>query len=267
MVPATSNRTSVLDHGYVELVEAWGSDERIVESARMSTSKGFEGWGEAQHHEKCPDYGDTLPRYPKKCKHCLLYAGDERLLQHLYTHKHSSPFEQCGLTFEVQAPIIVFREWHRHRTQSYNEMSGRYTVLPDLFYVPSLERIEASAKVSANKQASGGGALKDDASLLQARIANCQRESRLVYEHLLEMGIAKEIARVVLPVSQYSKMRASANLRNWLAFLALRLAPDAQWEIRQYAIVVGRIVADKFPRVWGLLEKEPYSAIQERGEP
>src|SRR5258705_7564091 len=102
----------VLDHGYVQLVEHWGSDERIIEAARMSTSKGFEGW------EK-----------------------DAKLLKYLWAHKHLTPFEMAGASFEVQAPIFVFREWHRHRTQSYNEMSARYAPLPDLNYVPTVARL------------------------------------------------------------------------------------------------------------------------------
>ena len=84
-------KTPVLDHGYVELIETWGSDERIIEAARMSTNKGFQGWGPK---------GDGSP-------------GDEKLLKYLYTHKHMTPFEMAGMTIEVQAPIFVFREWHR----------------------------------------------------------------------------------------------------------------------------------------------------------
>src|SRR5438105_1019122 len=115
----------ILDHGYVRLIESWGSDERIIESARMSTDKGFKGWPE-----------------------------DEKLLRFLWQNKHHTPFEMAGLTIEVQAPLIVFREWHRHRTQSYNEMSGRYTVLPDLYYVPCLERVMNGKQSSKNKQGS-----------------------------------------------------------------------------------------------------------------
>ena len=94
--------TAVLDHGYVRLVETWGSDERIVEAARMSTGGGFRGWPQ-----------------------------DEKLLRYLWDHKHASPFEMAGFVVEVKAPLFVFREWHRHRTQSYNELSGRYVAMPD----------------------------------------------------------------------------------------------------------------------------------------
>ena len=106
--------------GYVEFIESWGSDERVIESARMSTGNGFKGWGTEDN------------------------PGDEKLLRYLWEHKHLTPFEMCGMTLEVQAPIIVFREWHRHRTQSYNEMSGRYTELPNLYYIPSEARLRGA---------------------------------------------------------------------------------------------------------------------------
>lgn len=218
----------VLDHGYVEHVETWGSDERIIEAARMSTAKGFQGWGTPEQ------------------------SGDEKLLRFLWEHKHATPFEMAGLVIEVQAPIFVFREWHRHRTQSYNELSARYTELPDLFYVPSLERLMASKQASANKQGSEAGLSDFKAGCAQAVIGAAQRDARKAYETLLLNGVAREVARVVIPVSQYSRMRASANLRNWLAFLTLRMAPNAQWEIRQYANAVGGVIAERFPRTWQL---------------
>lgn len=218
----------VLDNGYCNLIEIWGSDERIIESARMSTAKGFNGWG--------------TPEKP----------GDEKLLKFLYDHKHMTPFEMAGMTIEVQAPIFVFREWHRHRTQSYNEMSARYTVLPDLYYVPSIDRLMHSAQSQVNKQSSEAGITRELAIVIQDRIVAAQRASRTEYDALISGGVAKEVARGVLPVSQYSRMRASANLRNWLAFMTLRCDPAAQWEIRQYANCVSMLVKENFPRTWEL---------------
>lgn len=214
---------SVLDHGHVRLIEAWGSDEQIIRAARQSTDKGFQGWPE-----------------------------DERLLGYLYRHKHMTPFEMAGMVIEVQAPIFVFREWHRHRTQSYNEMSGRYVQLPDLTYLPSIERLSAGGQSATNKQASG--AAFDAPEEAREIVAQAHLEARAHYEHLLTMGVAKELARVVLPVAQYSRMWASANLRNWLAFLDLRLPENAQWEIRQYADAVLGLVRDRFPRTAALFE-------------
>lgn len=228
MVSESGNRTSVLDHGYIKVVESWGSDERIIEAARMSTAKGFQGWG--------------TPDQP----------GDERLLRYLYTHKHMTPFEMCGMTIEVQAPIFVFREWHRHRTQSYNELSARYTPIPDVNYVPSIERLLLTS--SANKQAQSTGAA------LSAYSAQCFRQHLIehyadcetLYQSALSDGVPKELARLCIPVGRYSRMRASANLRNWLAFLTLRMDDAAQWEIRQYANAVGTVIAARFPRTWDL---------------
>ena len=221
-------RVTVLDHGYLEPIESWGSDERIIEAARMSTAKGFEGWGPDEHGK----------------------PGDEKLLRYLWEHKHATPFEMAGVVIEVQAPIFVFREWHRHRTQSYNEMSARYVELPELFYVPLPERVQAQSKT--NKQGSDGELPEWARAMALTDIVDCSRFAFARYQAMLEVGVAREIARLVLPVNTYSRMRASANLRNWLAFLTLRMDPAAQWEIRQYANAVGGIIACKFPRTWEL---------------
>jgi thymidylate synthase (FAD) len=222
----------VLDHGYVDLIESWGSDVRIVEAARMSTGKGFKGWGTPD----CP--------------------GDEKLLRYLWEHKHTSPFEMAGATFEVQAPIFVFREWMRHRTQSYNEMSGRYAVLPDLYYIPSTERLMAAKQDTKNKQGSVEGFTEEEVASFQGAMSGVYSNSRQVYNSLLAVGVAKEVARMVLPVSQYSRMRASANLLNWLKFLRLRLPKNAQHEIRQYALVILNMLAEKFPHTIELFMEE-----------
>ena len=218
--------TQVLDHGHVKLIETWGSDEDIVASARMSTGKGFLGWG--------------TPEKP----------GDEKLLRYLYENKHSTPFEMAGATFEIQAPIFVFREWHRHRTQAYSELSARYTPLPDVNYVPTVERLMINSKT--NKQA---GVIKGAEELTTGNAELFQDELRAVYERdesiyqwALKSGVPKELARVHLPVGRYSRMRASANLRNWLGFLTLRMAPNAQWEIREFANAVSTMIAGAFPR-------------------
>jgi len=224
-------RFDLLDHGYLEFVEHWGSDERIIEAARMSTGKGFKGWGTGGE------------------------PGDEKLLRYLYENKHATPFEMAGLVIEVQAPIFVFREWHRHRTQSYNEMSARYTPLPDLNYVPSVDRVMVNA-CGTNKQS---GREKGSAPLTTEAVESYRRalakhyeSDEVLYQAALHAGIPRELARVHLPVGRYSRMRASTNLRNWLGFLTLRMAPNAQWEIRQYANAAGNIIAEKFPRTWEL---------------
>lgn len=491
-----------MNHGYVKLIESWGSDERIIEAARMSTNKGFLGWG--------------TPEKP----------GDEKLLAYLWKNKHATPFEMAGATMEIQAPILVFREWHRHRTQclagdtkiccvtptgvtftrtikeifdlkyggvidnaparhkngksktggqayctarrrkhpwrvrvlpncqnrmlrvldeatglfhvsrmaecweagvkpvfkvtagkfsvvasaehpfltkrgwvkvkrlrtgdfiarlgvvanrerpipeslrsaigfwtsrmrcrllppgpevpcyvcktkfpvddleldhvvpvladlklaldetnlkpackachraktnleqpcregttrrgvrwarvdklpepagevmtydlevegehhnyvandmvvhnSYSELSARYTQMPDLHYLPELSRIQAQSK---NKQGSEGELAPGIAEEFLRRAEEDQKRVYENYQWALDQGISREIARLNTPVSRYSRMRASANLRNWLGFLTLRMASNAQLEIRECANQVGEIIADKFPRTWAL---------------
>lgn len=238
----------LLDHGYIEYVEHWGSDERIIEAARMSTGKGFQGWGPKHSGECNSNYMASMG--DSECI-CEPQAGDEKLLAYLWNNKHATPFEMGGLVIEVQAPIFVFREWHRHRTQSYNEMSARYTPLPDLNYVPTLDRLKLTG---SSKQAQGTEPLADDAALQRWLdwVAELQRDAQSCYETGLKLGVPKELARLPVPVARYSRMRASANLRNWLGFLTLRQAPNAQWEIRQYADALNVILVSHFPRTMEL---------------
>jgi thymidylate synthase (FAD) len=260
-----SVKINVLDHGYVGLVETWGSDERIIEAARMSTDKGFQGWGITDHvfrPNPAPGMPSdaccyTLPDYSFCSRDEATHTkpGDEKLLAYLWKNHHATPFEMAGAIVEVQAPIMVFREWHRHRTQSYNELSARYTPLPNVNYVATGERVLLSS--TTNKQAStvaGVAALSDIAMaeelLAEEREFNAAAER--FYQKKLRAGFPKELARTHLGVSRYSKMRASANLRNWLAFLTLRDDKNAQWEIREYAKAMRDLLTEKFPRTLAL---------------
>lgn len=238
----------VLDHGYVRLVDSWGSDENIIESARMSTGKGFQGWGPI-HEGECMSHDDSI----NACD-CTPKPGDEKLLAYLWNNKHHTPFEMAGMIIEVQAPLFVFREWHRHRTQSYNELSARYTQMPNLHYVPSVERIMTGGQDTKNKQGSTNLEISlSEAETIQTRLMKTQQLIYDEYAALINVvKLSKELSRINTPVSRYSRMRASANLRNWLAFLTLRLDSAAQWEIRQYASVVGKLVSEIFPRTWAL---------------
>lgn len=224
--------SNVLDHGYVVLVESWGSDERIIESARMSTSGAFRGWGPKE---------DGSP-------------GDERLLRYLWKNGHHSPFEMAGVTVEVQAPIFVFRQWMRHRVQSFNEHSGRYAEMPDLCFTPTPERVRKTC--AKNKQGSDGEPIS--LAVFEEWCARLERHRAMIretYEWALAQGISKELARIDTPLSNYTKMRASAKLRNWLDFLRQRLYSHAQEEIQEYAKAIGSIVANKFPRTWALFSE------------
>lgn len=260
-------RIPVLDHGYVSLIEKFGSDERIIESARMSTGKGFKGWGPGWFCTKCEELYEGIfisegsSRTPNNaCYSCgsiefVQRSGDEKLLAYLYKNKHMTPFEMAGATFEVQAPIFVFREWHRHRTQSYNEMSARYVPMPDECYVPSLERILSGANTATtNKQAQGSGKIltEQEAAEWVIELKKAYEQIQAVYEQGIELGVPKELARLPVSVSRYSKMRVSTDLRNWLAFLVLRKSDKAQYEIRVYAEAICKQLQVLFPRTMEL---------------
>jgi thymidylate synthase (FAD) len=260
----------VLDHGSIELIEAWGSEEGIISAARMSTGKGFLGWGVEETCAKCNGSGTNEPENGpgSLCKVCrgrrtvINKPGDEKLLRFLYENAHSTPFEMAGATIEVQAPIFVFREWHRHRTQSYSERSARYTPLPDVCFLPdaadSVRRSEAASQ--KNKQAG----VVDGAEVLTLGVAQdlLHEEADLLvmiedlYQRKLKAGFPKELARTHLTVSRYTVMRASTDLRNWLAFLTLREASGAQAEIRAYADALHVILKEKFPRTLALFEEK-----------
>jgi thymidylate synthase (FAD) len=226
-------KVNILDKGSAALVEHWGHDERIIEAARMSTGKGFVSWDPYEGHPK----------------------GDAGLLEYLYTHKHGTPFEMAGMIIEIQAPIMVFREWHRHRTQSYNEMSARYTPLPDVNYIPTVERclmVPGNTKQAASVvQGLTHESVLDWLTELEKVYVHAEE----VYQSGLARGIPKELARLPVPVGRYSRMVASANLRNWLAFLTLRMDTKAQYEIRMFANKVGEYIQALYPRTWALFVK------------
>jgi thymidylate synthase (FAD) len=261
----------ILDKGYLRLVETWGSDQRIVEAARMSTDKGFLGWGELETCSRCGGKKYFVARGDsdrdeeddptRECPAChgqgvrIEKPGDEKLLRYLSDNRHDTPFEFAGAIVEVKAPIMVFREWHRHRTQSYNEMSARYTPLPDENYVPTVERLMRNVNGS-NRQAGnvkGAEVLTETlATRYRAKLIKAYEEDQELYDIALQCGIPKELARMHLPVGRYSRMRASACLRNWLSFLTLRTAPNAQYEIRMYAEALQGILAQHFPKTMEL---------------
>ena len=250
-------KIDVLDHGYVELIETWGSEKRIIEAARMSTGKGFLGWKDNLYCKVCEISVDADTCGYPFCPECGCdfekRKGDQNLLSFLFNNNHSTPFEMAGAIIEVKAPIFVFREWHRHRTQSYNEMSARYIPIPDEHYIPSLDRLLQVNEQTSNKQAQGLQTLTEQSAVVFQRIlAEQYEQANDEYQAALDNGVAKELARLMMPVGRYSKMRASANLRNWLQFLALRQPSNAQWEIRQYANAVCTIMEAKFPRTVAL---------------
>lgn len=250
-------RVPVLDHGYVELIENWGSDEAIVEAARMSTDKGFLGWEPGP----CPVCDGETHVNGAACRACEgkgEIRGDKHLLRYLWNNKHSTPFEFAGMTIEVQAPLIVFREWHRHRTQSYAERSARYTPLPNFNYMPTPERLLRGGGHLTKQAASVDGVrVLDYESALEwlDMLGKVYEHAEVVYQVGLEMGIPKELARLSMTVGRYSTMRASTDLRNWLGFATLRLPKNAQEEIRVYAEVAHTMLTHCFPRTLALFDE------------
>lgn len=204
----------VLDHGYVRLVDHMGSDLSIVRSARVSYNA---AWRTGEDEGK-----------------------DEKLIRYLLKNRHTTPFESVAFTFDVKAPIFVYRQWHRHRTQSYNEMSARYTELPEEFYLPKIEQIGLQSESS--KQARDFLDLEQvDPKLVKQRkqelgwLKHACKHSFHIYHKLLEAGWPRELARIVLPLNTYSVMFATVNLHNLFGYLSLRNHNHAQYEIRVYA--------------------------------
>jgi len=207
----------VLDKGFVRLVDYYGSDERIVQAARVS-------------------YGEGTTSYRR----------DRELIRYLLENEHTSPFEQVVFTFHVKLPIFVARQWVRHRTARLNEISGRYSVLSDDYYIPEPDRIRTQDKL--DHQSSSDDALppeiqKEVVSLIEAACENAYK----TYNRMLELGVAREVSRVVLPLSIYTEWYWQMDLHNLFHFLKLRLDKHAQWEIRQYAKVIGKIVEKIVP--------------------
>lgn len=212
------NGYKVLDHGYVALVESMGSDLSVVRNARVSYNAEWRTGEDA--------------------------GKDEKLLHYLVKNGHTSPFESVQFTFEVKAPIFVFRQWHRHRTWSFNEISARYAELPEEFYVPEMNKITMQS--TDNKQMRTD--IEHEFSFgLQTMIKNTNKNSFEVYKMLISEGCPRELARSVLPVGTYSHMFATVDLHNLMHFLRLRLHSHAQYEIRVYAEAMLKIIKEVCP--------------------
>ena len=211
---------AVLDHGYVRLVDVMGDDLSIVRNARQS----FDAQWRA---------GDDA-------------GSDRRLLNYLWTNRHTTPFESVEFQFEVHAPIFVVRQWHRHRTWSYNELSARYTDLPEEFYVPAVEVIGTQSK--SNKQTRNiDPAAAAHSYCIREGIADACAESFAQYRELLDQGCPRELARGVLPMNTYTNMFAKVDLLNLLKFLDLRMHPHAQWEMQEYARALLTLIEPHVP--------------------
>lgn len=213
-----SSKIEVLDQGYVQLVDNMGDDLSVVRSARVSYNAGWRAGTDK--------------------------GSDTNLIGYLARNQHSTPFESCVLTFEVEAPIFVIRQWHRHRTWTYNEMSARYTELPEKSYTPFIEQITTQSQ--DNKQMRTEH-VSENAEEIQDLIVGSCHASFDVYRRLLELGAPRELARGVLPLNTYSKMFATANLWNLVKFIKLRDHAHAQHEIAVYARAMKQLAMEKYP--------------------
>lgn len=225
---SVNNQLQVLDHGYVRLVDHMGNDLSVVRSARVSYN------AEARRDGR-----------------------DEKLIHYLMEHQHSTPFEAVVFTFHIKAPIFVLRQWMRHRTWSYNEISARYTELPSEFYVPNPKHIGVQSKDT--KQSRTIDEVDAVNQILDHQVAEeiyqvCTYAFRS-YDRLLRQGVPRELARIVLPVAIYSAMFATVNMHNLFRFLKLRLHAHAQYEIRMYAKAILELIKHIAPICVAAFEK------------
>jgi len=205
----------VLDHGFVSLVDYMGTDEDIERAARVSY-----GFGTRKRSQT------------------------RGLLRYLRRHKHTTPSEMVELKFHCAMPIFVARQWIRHRTANVNEMSGRYSLMPMLFYRPPAEELQAQS--AANHQGRSGAPIDERLRAEAFRRWDKLREDAVAtYEWLTSQELARELARIDLPLSTYTQWYWKIDLHNLLHFLTLRVDAHAQWEIQAY----GRVMAGMLKRV------------------
>jgi thymidylate synthase (FAD) len=220
------NKIEVLNGGFVRLVDQMGGDLSIVRSARVSYDA---------------DWRDELEVSPRGQ---LAAPKDAKLISYLWKNKHTSPFEAVSFTFEVKAPIFVFRQWHRHRTWSYNEISARYTELDEGYYVPEVDKITTQS--SSNKQMRTNE-IHHRANGWRNQMIEDMNHTFMMYKKMLEDGVPRELARSVLPVAAYSRMFATVNLLNLFRFISLRSHEHAQYEIRVYALAIVKLIEPTIP--------------------
>lgn len=219
---------SVLNHGFIRLVDYMGDDHSIVEAARVSYGQGTRS-----------------------------VRDDRALIRYLLSHAHTTPFEMAEIKLHVKLPIFVARQWIRHRTASVNEYSARYSILDREFYVPDEGAVAAQSR--SNRQGRGEPLPPEEAAEAVRRMSENAERAYVDYETLLAdethegdgaSGLARELARAVLPVSYYTQWFWKVDLHNLLRFLELRLDEHAQWEIRQYAEAIASLVRDWVPLTW-----------------
>jgi len=223
-IPDVYKQYKCLDHGFVRLVDYMGSDDSIVQAARVSY-----GAGTKQVQE------------------------DKSLIRYLMRHSHTTPFEMVEFKFHVKMPIFIARQWIRHRTASVNEYSGRYSEMKDEFYMPEPDAIRKQS--TSNKQGrSEEGYTPLEINIITSEFAVQYQSSYELYDRLIGNGVAKEIARIVLPVSNYTEWYWKIDLHNLFHFLRLRLDSHAQYEMRVYAEAIATIIKQIVPVAYAAFE-------------
>jgi len=223
-----NGQVKVLDKGFIEVIDTLGTDLTVVNSARVSFGNRKEEWDD----------------------------GDTKLVSYLVKNKHTSPFRHIQVQFHIKAPEFVMRQWYKHVTgiettsnsatkdHAWNEISGRYTLVDD-FYIPEFWRLQSTD----NKQASHGQLHPMHNKIADQRYKELLGEIDRVYHNLLDMGVAREQARILMPLSQYTEVYWLGSFQAIMNFLELRDHPHAQWEIREYAGVMKDMMYELFPKV------------------
>jgi thymidylate synthase (FAD) len=213
-----------LDKGFVRLVDVMGDDAAIVQAARVSY-----GSGTKKVHE------------------------DRGLIRYLLRHMHTTPFEMVEFKFHVKLPIFVARQWIRHRTANVNEYSGRYSEMKDEFYLPAPDQVRAQS--TSNKQGRADESFPADEAQAMIRMMQAtQQHAYDEYQQLLEKDLAREVARINLPVSNYTEWYWKIDLHNLFHFLRLRIDAHAQYEIRVYAQAMADLVKPYVPLAYEAFE-------------
>jgi thymidylate synthase (FAD) len=213
-----------LDHGFVRLVDVMGDDGSIVQAARVSYGAGTKTVNE-----------------------------DRGLIRYLMRHKHSTPFEMVEFKFHIKLPIFIARQWIRHRTANVNEYSGRYSIMKDDFYLPDLDQIRPQSEM--NKQGRSDETFSNEkANAIREKLGAVQKELYTEYESLLGEDLARELARINLPLSNYTEWYWKIDLHNLFHFLRLRIDSHAQYEIRVYGEALAEIVKEIVPHAWEAFE-------------
>jgi thymidylate synthase (FAD) len=220
----------LLDHGFVRVIDYMGDDAAILQAARVSYGNGTKS-----------------------------VSQDEGLIRYLMRHWHSTPFEMCEIKLHVKLPVFVARQWIRHRTANVNELSARYSILDNEFYIPAEEDLAAQSQI--NNQGRGTVLAGEEAQLVLDMLRSDAARSYATYEELMredqeagKLGLARELARMNLPTNIYTQWYWKTDLHNLFHFLRLRADSHAQFEIRTYADTICDIVRTWVPFAYRAFE-------------